>query len=212
MTFDTPIRVILIDDHRHVHEIVATVLAAANDIELVAQGSNGGEAIRLCEEFHPDLILMDVVMPGVDGVAATRTIREKFPDVRILVLSSFQDDESVRSMLESGASGYVLKGELTSGLINTIRATYQGEAVFSAEVAEHLLHPDQAVAPQRFHLSDREMEVLRLMGKGLNNNQIAHELTISQTTVKFHIANILDKLGVETRAEALVAAAKNRLI
>ncbi len=209
---EAPIRVILIDDHRSIHEIVSSLLSTAGDISLVAQGSNGDEAVRLCEEFHPDLILMDVVMPGMDGVAAARAIREKFPAVRILVLSGFQDDDSVHAMIESGASGYILKGELARCLINAIRTIHQGEAVFSAPVAEHLLNPDQAEAGRGFHLTDREIEILRLLGSGLNNYQIASELTISQSTVKFHIANILGKLGVETRSEALVTAAKHNLI
>ncbi len=212
MSPGSPIRVILVDDHRHVHAVVSAILHTVDDIELVAQGSSGDEAVRLCEEFRPDLILMDVVMPGMDGVTATKAIHEKFPDIKILVLSSFQDGESVRSMFDSGASGYILKGELASDLINVLRSTHQGKMIFSAEVGEQLLNPDKTGAPPRFHLTDREMEILRLMGRGLNNNEIAHELTISQSTVKFHIANILCSLDVETRSEALVIAAKNNLI
>lgn len=207
-----PIRVILVDDHRRVHETVSTVLNAVDDVELVAQGSDGEEAIRLCEELRPDIVLMDVVMPGMDGVAATTIIRERFPEVRILVLSSYQDHASVYAMLQSGASGYVVKGSLVHDLVNCIRTTHEGKAVFSAEVAERLIHQQEPRPARDFNLTERELEVLGLMAEGLNNNQIAYELNISRSTVKFHIANILDKLGVETRAQALVAAVKNNLI
>ena len=115
-TAESPIRVILIDDHRHIHQAVTTILAENSSIELVAQGSNGQEAIALCQEHQPDLVLMDVVMPTMNGVTATQTIRERFPDIRILVLSSFQDHESVHEMLRSGASGYVTKSALAAAM------------------------------------------------------------------------------------------------
>jgi two-component system, NarL family, response regulator LiaR len=212
MEHSAPIRVLLVDDHRRIHEAVAGILATVTDIELVAQASNGAEGIFLSEESGPDLILMDVVMPTMDGVTATRIIHERFPKIKILVLSSFQDHESVYSMLQGGASGYILKGSLAHDLVHSIRAAHRGKAVFSDEVAGHLLNPPPQTESRQYNLTDRELNVLGLMAEGLNNNQIAHDLTISQSTVKFHIANILGKLGVDTRAEALVAAAHNNLI
>ena len=212
MTSNRPIRIILVDDHRHVHKAVSTILDTVEDIDLVAQGSNGLEAIELCQEHQPDLVLIDVVMPAMDGVQATQTIRDKFPEVKLLVLSSFQDHESVRTMLESGASGYVIKGSLSHDLVSTIRATHQGQAVFSAEIAQQLLNAQEKVTIQSHDLTDRELEVLGLMAEGLNNGQIGHELSISRSTVKFHINNILYKMKVDTRAEALVSAAKGNLI
>jgi NarL family two-component system response regulator LiaR len=153
---------------------------------------------------------MDVVMPVMDGVQATIAIREQFTAVKILVLSSFQDHETVHAMLQSGAVGYISKSALTYDLIDTIRTTYRGKVVLSPEAAAQLLHrPDSA---PRFHLTDRELEVLVLMAEGLTMNQIAARLVISQSTVKYHIANIQDKLGVQTRTEALIVAAKNNLI
>ena len=206
------IRVILIDDHVRVHEAVTTALNDLEDITLVGHGSRGEEALTLCEELAPDVILMDIVMPGMSGVEATKLIRRKYPDIKILVMSSFQDDESIHAILQNGASGYVLKDAIASDLANTIRATFHGSAVFSPEVARVLLKTDHSEPQQRFSLTERELEILRLMAQGQNNAEVAHILTISQSTVKFHINNIVTKMGVNTRAEAIVLAAKNNLV
>lgn len=206
------IRILLIDDHTWVHQAVTTILKIAHDMELVGQGSNGSEALRLCEELAPDLILMDVVMPYIDGIEATRLIHEKYPQVKILVLSSFHDDESVMAMLASGAIGYVTKGALSADLISTIRTSMTGASVFSADIAPMLLKGNADVPHHDFGLTARELEVLRLMAKGENNPEIAEKLVISQSTVKFHINNILEKMRVSTRSEAIVLAAKNKLV
>ena len=205
------IRVILIDDQSQVHFAVATVFDASEDLVLVAQASSGEEGIKLIADYQPDVVLMDVVMPGMSGIEATRIIHETYPDIRILVLSSFQDDESVHAMLDNGAAGYVLKGSITSDLATTIRAVYHGHAVFSQEVSQVLLHGSEGSGSD-FGLTEREIDVLVLMARGLNNNEIATELVISRSTVKFHIANVLEKMGVSTRAEAIVLAAKNKLV
>jgi len=209
---ERPIRVVLIDDHRQVHSVVATVLHAAADILLVGQGANGAEALTLCQELQPDLILMDVVMPVMDGVQATQLIRERFPQQKILVLSSFQDHESVHAMLKNGAAGYITKNALTHDLVNAIRTTHQGNIVLSPEVATQLIRQEQPVKAPRFHLTDRELEILVLMASGLTMSEIAAELVIGQSTVKFHITNIQTKLGAATRSEALIIAAKNNLV
>jgi len=209
---DSAIRVMLIDDHRMTHLAVSQILQSAPDIQLVGQGNNGQEALELCHALQPDIVLMDVVMPIMDGVAATRAICQQCPAIKVLALTSHVDHESVWAMLRSGASGYIAKGSLASDLITTLRATYQGQAVFSPEVAAHLLHPTTEPPTTRFGLTNRELEVLGLIAEGLNNGQIAHDLVISQSTVKFHLNNILDKFGVATRAEALVVAARENLI
>ena len=206
------IRVILADDHLRIHEQVTDILNSASDVSLVAQASNGEEAILLCQDRQPDIVLMDVVMPGIGGVEATRQIKATCPHTKILVLSSFQDDESVQAMLENGANGYVTKRDLARSLLASIRTTHLGQRVFSDEVAEHILSPDGDSAANRFDLTERELEVLVLMARGFNNGEIGGELFISRSTVNFHIGNIVRKLGVETRSEALVAAAKHGLV
>jgi NarL family two-component system response regulator LiaR len=153
---------------------------------------------------------MDVVMPVLDGIEATKILHERFPEMKILVLSSFQDHESVHAMLQNGAAGYLTKGSLAEDLADTIRATFQGKMVFSSEVGAHLLAPPQPAVD--FQLTDRELEVLLIMAEGLTNQQSALRLSISQSTLKYHMNNIYQKLGVQTRSEALVLAAKNNLI
>lgn len=212
MTNTQPIRVVLIDDHRQLHEIVAALLKNVPDMALVGQGANGNDALNLCRELTPDVVLMDVLMPGMNGIEATRLIHERFPQIKVLVLSSYQDHESVYSMLRNGAVGYLIKGSLSQDLVHTIRTTHQGQAVFSPEVAARLINPPSTNSVERFRLTDRELEVLVLMAEGLTVNQMAQKLFISQSTVKFHTTNILDKLGVQTRSEALIFAAKHNLV
>lgn len=211
------IGIILVDDHRRVHQAMAEMIDFIDDIELLGQASNGEEAIALCDQYKPDLVLMDVVMPVMDGVEATKHITAKHPDIKILALSSFKDPTTVREMLENGAIGYVLKESSVDDLEHTIRTAYEGQGVLSHEVIQGLLEtPDdnnQPVEPPiDNNLSPRETEVLKLFATGMTNGEIAVELTISVSTVKFHISNILDKLEVDTRAEALVIAAKNNFV
>jgi NarL family two-component system response regulator LiaR len=205
------IRVVLIDDHFEIHKIVQSILDATLDIKLVAQGANGQEALELCQQFQPDIVLMDVIMPVMDGIQATQLLHERLPAIKVLVLSSFQDHESVYAMLQQGAVGYLTKSTLTHDLADTVRVTFQGKTVFSNEVAAYLASPH--VQPvKNFHLTDRELEVLVLMASGLTMPEMAAKLVISQSTVKFHMENILRKLGVGTRSEALIVAAKNNLV
>ena len=209
----TPIRVLVVDDHRHIHDVITRVLIGISDISIVGQAANGSEAIRLCEEVRPDLILMDVVMPIMDGMQATERIREKYPDAKILVLSSFQDHESVHQLLRGGAVGYITKDALTNDLVNVIRTTMQGKAVFSPNVIEKLISPEAApLATEKFNLTDRELEILVAMADGLTLQQMALKFSIALTTVKYHSANIFRKLGAQNRSEALVIALKNNLI
>jgi NarL family two-component system response regulator LiaR len=210
MTDHPPIRIVLVDDHAQIHRTIQLILGAATDIELVGLGANGQEGIALCEEYVPDIVLMDVVMPEMDGIEATKVLHERFPELKILVLSSFQDHESVYAMLSNGAAGYLTKSSLADDLADTIRAVCQGKMVFSSEVGAQLVSPPKPV--EDFHLTDRELEVLVLLAEGLTNQQSARRLSISQSTLKYHMNNIYQKLGVQTRSEALVLAAKNNLI
>jgi NarL family two-component system response regulator LiaR len=209
----TRLRVILIDDQSMTHRLVMMVLENAPDIVLVGQGTTGIEALALYQHYHPDVVLMDVMMPGKDGISATHDILSYDPKARILVLSGFQDDDSVSAMLEAGACGYILKVSLTQDLVNGIRAAASGSAVLSMGVLRTLRAAPAVPTPNaRYHLTERELEVLRLMAAGMGNKQVADELVISISTVKFHLNNILEKMGVETRAEAIVLATRDNLV
>jgi len=205
-----PIRVVLVDDHMQIHKIVQATLSSTTDIKLVGQGANGEDALYLCEQYNPDIVLMDVVMPVMDGIQATKLLRERFPSLRVLVLSSFHDHESVHAMLRNGAAGYLTKSALANDLVETIQTAYQGKMVFSPDIVEQLVSQPQPAMD--FRLTDRELEVLVLLAEGLANQQCAQRLSISVSTLKFHMNNIYEKLGVQTRSEALVLAAKNNLI
>lgn len=206
-------RVVLVDDHIHIHKIVETLLESTPDIRLVGQAANGQEALELCKQVQPDVVLMDVVMPVMDGIEATRLLREQYPGVKVLAISSFQDQESIIAMLKQGALGYIIKTTLAQDLVETIRTVGQGKMVFSPEVVDQLVSPQSKCNNKKnFQLTEREMEVLFLMAEGLNMPKIAARLIISHSTVKFHVENICHKLGVNTRSEALIVAAKNNLV
>ncbi|MEO8609551.1 MAG: response regulator transcription factor [Chloroflexota bacterium] len=207
-----PIRVLLVDDHRHIHQIVMILLSAVADIELVGQASNGHEALLLCLEHQPDIVLMDIMMPVMDGLETTQRLHQQFSDIKILVLSNFYDDEIVRDLLKEGAVGYILKTALARDLVNTIRIIYLGSTVLSGEIAQLVLHPTELKPQRDFGLTQRELEVLKLVAEGLNNGEIAQKLIISPSTVKFHITNLCQKMQVQTRVEAIVLAARNNLV
>ena len=208
------IRILLVDDHSQVHRSLSIIDDTYSDLILIAHASNGEEAIRQCDEHHPDVILMDVIMPVMDGIEATRIIYERHPEVKILALSSYQEEENVQEMMRAGAVGYILKNSSLEELVNSIRAVQSGKAVFSAEVTHALFAPK--IAPVEAHedygLSSRELEVLVQMIKGSSNKQIAQTLAISEATVKFHVRGILAKLNVSGRVEAVAFAVEKNLV
>ena len=206
------IRIALVDDQLKVHMGIEAVVEAFPDLELVAHASNGREALQLCADYQPDIILMDVVMPGMNGIDATREIRQKYPKVKVLALSNFPDESGVRAMLEAGAVGYVLKTSSIDDLAHTIRAAHAGTSVFSPEVTQALLRSAPAEPTQEFGLTARESEILKLLVEGLNNGEIAAKLTISLSTVKFHVSSIFAKLGVTNRVEAVALAVEKKLL
>jgi NarL family two-component system response regulator LiaR len=167
--------------------------------------------VQLCREYQPDIVLMDVVMPQMNGIEATRLIRQEFPDTKILALSSFEDEDSVRDMLLAGASGYLLKHGSIDDLADTIRAAISDKAVFSPEVTQALLRGTDG-PHHDYGLTSRELEILRLMIEGMSNTAIAETLTISPSTAKFHVGNVLSKLGVTSRVEAVAMAVAQNLV
>jgi NarL family two-component system response regulator LiaR len=207
-----PIRVMLVDDHTMVRRGLATFLKAFDDLELAGEAESGVTAIRLCGEILPDVILMDMVMPDMNGAAATRIIRQQFPQVQVIALTSFKEGDLVKTALEAGAIGYLLKDVSADELVKAIRAAHAGRATLSPEAAQALVETTNQPRAPRLDLTERELEVLALMVEGLNNTQIAGRLTVSSSTVKSHVSNILSKLGVASRTEAVTLALRSRLI
>ena len=206
------IRVILVDDHAMLRRGLASFLKTSLDIQLVGEAENGAAAIQLCDEILPDVVLMDMVMPDMDGATATRAICQKHPQVRVIVLTSFKEGDLVRNALEAGAIGYLLKDVSGEELVQAIRAAHAGRATLSPEVAQTLVETAHHLPPPGVHLTEREHEVLAAMVDGLNNKQIAEKLTVSLTTIKSHVSNILLKLGITSRTEAVGIALRNRIV
>lgn len=211
---ETPIRVLVVDDHSVVRQGLRTFLERHRDIEIVAEASGGAEAVELACRLEPDVVLMDLVMPGVDGIEATRQISAMCPHSRVLALTSFFADEQVFPALEAGAAGYLLKDVTPPELVRAIRAVHEGKAELHPAVAKVVLdglHTRATPAPAE-ELTAREFEVLRLIVAGLSNREIADRLVISQKTVKVHVGNILGKLGLSDRTQAAVYALKRGLV
>lgn len=205
------IRVMLVDDHAMVRRGLSTFLKIFDDLQLVGEAESGEAAIQLCAEVLPDVILMDMILPNMDGAACTRVIRQRFPQVQVIALTSFKTGDLVRQALEAGAIGYLLKDVTAEELVRAIRAAHAGRATLSPEVAQTLV--EIASHPQPgYNLTGRELEVLVLMVEGLNNTQIAGKLMVSPSTIKSHVSNILSKLGVASRTEAVTLALRSHII
>ena len=207
-----PIRVMVVDDHTMVRRGLATFLKVFDDLEMAGEAASGKAAVQLCAQQQPDVVLMDMVMPDMDGATATRLIRKQFPKVQVLALTSFKEELLVQSALQAGAIGYLLKDISADELAQAIRAAHAGRATLSPEAAQALVHAASQPPAPGLDLTERERVVLALMVEGLNNTQIAERLTVSPSTVKSHVSNILSKLGVASRTEAVAIAVRNRLV
>lgn len=207
-----PIRVMLVDDHTMVRRGLATFLKIFDDLQLAGEAENGEAAIQMCAKLLPDVILMDMVMPDMDGAATTRAIRQQFPQVQVIALTSFKEGDLVKHALEAGAIGYLLKDVSADELARAIRAAHAGRATLSPEAAQALVETANHPPTPGLDLTERELEVLALMVEGLNNTQIAGRLTVSSSTIKSHVSNILSKLGVASRTEAVTLALRNRIL
>jgi two-component system, NarL family, response regulator LiaR len=205
------IQVMLVDDHNVVRSGLATFLRAFDDLELIAEAKNGLEAVNLCREVKPDVILMDLMMPEMDGIAATRAILAEFPQVKVIAMTSFEEEELVQGVLAAGAISYLLKNITADELAKAIRDAASGRSTLSPEAARVLIQATRPTKQPLFDLTVREQEVLNLVVQGHSNQQIADELVISIATVKAHISNILSKLQVSSRAEAINYAIKHKL-
>lgn len=212
MTTSQPIRVMLVDDHTMVRRGLATFLQTSDNLELVGEADSGEAAIDLCARILPDVILMDMVMPDMDGVTATRLIRQQFPTVQVIALTSFKEARLVQSALQAGAIGYLLKDISADELARAILSAHAGQATLASEVTQGLIQAaTQSTAPGA-DLTEREHEVLALLVEGLNNTEIAEKLVVSPSTIKSHVSNILAKLDVTSRTEAAALAVRHHLV
>jgi NarL family two-component system response regulator LiaR len=206
------IQVMLVDDHNVVRSGLATFLRAYDDLELVGEAKNGLEAVNLCHQKKPDVILMDLMMPEMDGIAATRAILKDYPDIKIVAMTSFEEEELVHGVLAAGAISYLLKNVSSDELAKAIRDAVSGRSTLSPEAARVLIQATRPTKQPLFDLTEREREVLNLVVQGNSNQQIAETLVISLATVKAHISSILSKLQVSSRAEASAYAIKHKIV
>lgn len=208
------IKVLLIDDHEMVRIGVSAYLSAQPDIEVVGEAEDGQNGVELALKLRPDVILMDLVMPHIDGIEATKQILSAWPDAKIIIVTSFLDDDKVYPALEAGAASYMLKTSKASEIANAIRATFQGQSVLEPEVTGKMMQKmrKRETPPPHEQLTGREMEILLLMAQGKTNQEIADELFIALKTVKVHVSNILAKLNVQDRTQAVIYAFKHSLV
>lgn len=216
------IRVVLVDDHAVVRQGLRMFIEMQPDMEITAEGCNGLEAVELATRLKPDVILLDLIMPLMDGVEATHKIVQKMPEARVLILTSFGEDDKVFPAIRAGAQGYLLKDIQPRDLVQAVRETYQGKAQLHPDIARRLMKAVSGEPPTRVlepaplieelkGLTDREREVLEQIARGLTNREIAEKMVISEKTVKTHVSNLLDKLGLEDRTRAAIWALKHGL-
>lgn len=212
MTANGPIRVMIVDDHAVVRSGLKAFIKAYEDLELAGIARNGEEAVRLCAEIQPDVILMDLLMPGMDGAAATKVIRKNYPHTQVIVLTSFKEITMIQKAIRAGAIGYLLKDVQSDEIAEAIRLAHAGHSILSPEATQALMTFASQPGPVGADLSDREREVLALMVKGMNNAEIAAHLVVSLSTIKHHVSHILSKLEATNRAEAVALAVQNHLV
>jgi two-component system, NarL family, response regulator LiaR len=208
------ISVLIVDDHAIVRQGLRTYLDLQPDIEVVGEAASGNEAVRVVRDTLPDIVLMDLVMPNGDGVEATRMVKDLSPSTRVIVLTSFSEDEKVFASIKAGAQGYLMKDVLPQDLVRAIRTVHRGEAQLDPEIARKLMQEftnPQPTAPKH-DLTDRELEVLRLIAHGKSNKEISDDLVLSEKTVKTHVSNILQKLHLSDRTQAAVYALRQKIV
>lgn len=207
------IRVLIVDDHQVVRQGFAVFLRAFPDLEFVGEAVNGLEAVELAGKLQPHVILMDMIMPRMNGIDATRAIRDAYPAVRVIALTSFNDNKQlVQDALNAGATGYLFKDVSIADLAKAIRLAYEGTPVLAPEATRMLIQAKSQRTTKDYHLSKRELEVLGLLVEGLSNADIADRMSVSASTIKFHVSSILGKLGASTRTEAVTIAHQQKLV
>lgn len=212
MNDSRPIKVMIVDDHPVVRDGLKSMFLVFNDLELIGEAENGRAALEFCQKNTPDVILMDILMPEMDGISATQLIRKQYPQVKVIILTSYSEDYLVHKSLEAGAIGYTLKNAPIDDLANAIRSAYAGRPTLASEATMALIRSKTGPLNPGMDLSPRELEVLALIVQGLNNEQIADKLVISPATARHHVSACLQKLGATNRAQAASLAVKYRLV
>lgn len=213
MNLAGPIRILIVDDHAMVRSGLRMFLIVFDDLVLAGEASNGFEAISLVDQLNPDVVLMDLIMPGMDGIYASREIFKNHPEIKIIALTSFSEAQLIHDALEAGVKGYLFKNATANELANAIRAVHAGNTIFSPEAAQMLSRVSAGTSEMvAFNFTSREKEVLELMVAGSNNQEISDTLTLSLSTTKFHVSNILSKMNVRSRGEAISMAIKHHLV
>lgn len=211
MSDQTPIRILLVDDHDMVRRGIAVFLLTNDDLVLVGEAANGVEALEKCAELQPDVVLMDLMMPVMDGITAIRLIRERYPATQVIALTSFSEEKLVETSLQAGAIGYLFKNVSVDELAAAIRAARVGQPTLAPEATKVLIQRTTRPSTIGQDLTNREREVLRLLVDGLSNPEIAEQLNLSRSTVKTHVSHILEKLGVDSRVEVVTLAIRHNL-
>ena len=213
MSENESIRVLSVDDHEIMRGGIRYMLFAVDDIELVGEARSGEEALTLCNTLDPDVILMDVRMPGMDGIETTRLIHNQYPNIQVLALTSFEEKEMIQQVTQAGAIGYLQKGISVDDLAEAIRAAHAGKPTLSPEAFKVLVQGGSSQPGKpNIDLTERELQVLELLVDGLSNSEISERLVITRATVKYHVSNILSKLGASNRTEAAALALQNDLV
>ncbi|HEX6492587.1 MAG TPA: response regulator transcription factor [Candidatus Dormibacteraeota bacterium] len=207
-----PVRLLLVDDHAVVREGLRAFLRLVPGLEVVGDAADGASAVAAARSLRPDVVLLDLVMPGGDGVAALRLLRTEVPQARVLVLTSFTDDAQIFAAMEAGAAGYLLKDVEPDALVSAVRAVAAGDPALHPRVATRLMRRGVALEPRLVELTPRERDVLRLIVEGLANKEIARRLGIGEKTVKTHVSRVLDKLGAADRTQAAVVALRTGMV
>jgi NarL family two-component system response regulator LiaR len=205
------IRVLSVDDHEIFRGGIEFMLLAFDDIELVGQAQSGEEALRMCAELEPNVILMDMMMPGMDGAATTQAVKQQYPHVQIIALTSFQEGDMVKRAMQAGAIGYLLKGVSIDELVAAIRAAIEGRPTLAVEATQALIQAATPPVKVDYELTQRQLDVLEHIVEGRSNIDIAERMVLSPSTVRHHVSEILSKLGASNRAEAAVIAMKHNL-
>lgn len=202
------IKVLIVDDHLLVRNGIKTIMGIYDDIEVIGEAENGKEALEICGKCLPDVVLMDLVMPEINGIEATRKMLENWPSIKVVILTSYIDKKLIEDSIKAGAIGYVLKNISGENLVETIRDAQKGKSTLSSEASDFLISNIKEPTAADYQLTNQEKNILACLVEGLSNKGIAQKLVLSLSTVKFHVSNILNKLGVSSRTEAISMAIK----